>query len=83
MNQIKPLLFFTCLTLLFESLCRWQRSIPALPMREAVAATVHLFIFNPLNGKSLAKLFRVHPFVEDRVARLKILPGQRAFTVAA
>jgi heat shock protein HtpX len=40
-----------------------------LPMR-AEPATAHLFIVNPLSGRSLANLFSTHPPLEERIARL-------------
>ena len=40
------------------------------PMRDADNATAHLFIVNPLGGKSLSSLFSTHPPIEDRIARL-------------
>jgi heat shock protein HtpX len=41
-----------------------------LPM-DASPQTAHLFIVNPLTGKSLAGLFRTHPPIEERVRRLR------------
>jgi heat shock protein HtpX len=38
---------------------------------EANPSTAHLFIVNPLSGKGMASLFRTHPPVEERVARLQ------------
>ena len=43
-----------------------------VPM-EANAATAHLFIVNPLSGRSLGALFSTHPPVEKRIARLREL----------
>jgi heat shock protein HtpX len=40
-----------------------------LPMR-ADPATAHLFIVNPLSGRSIANLFSTHPPLEERIARL-------------
>jgi heat shock protein HtpX len=34
-------------------------------------ATAHLFIVNPLSGRSLATLFSTHPPIEERVQRLR------------
>jgi heat shock protein HtpX len=36
-------------------------------------ATAHLFIINPLRGKSVASLFSTHPPVTERVSRLKAM----------
>ncbi|GAB6094096.1 zinc metalloprotease HtpX [Desulfatiferula olefinivorans] len=41
-----------------------------IPM-QAEAATAHMFITNPLSGRSLAGLFSTHPPIEERVARLR------------
>jgi heat shock protein HtpX len=41
-----------------------------LPMR-ASAETAHMFIVNPLSGKSLMNLFSTHPPLADRIARLR------------
>lgn len=41
-----------------------------LPM-DAAPATAHMFIVNPLSGKSLMGLFSTHPPLEDRIARLR------------
>jgi heat shock protein HtpX len=38
--------------------------------------TAHLFIVNPLFGRSLMQLFSTHPSLEDRVARLYKLAGR-------
>jgi heat shock protein HtpX len=40
-----------------------------LPMR-ADPSTAHMFIVNPLSGRSLANLFSTHPPLEERIARL-------------
>ncbi|MBI9084000.1 MAG: zinc metalloprotease HtpX [Desulfobacterales bacterium] len=41
-----------------------------LPM-DAEPATAHMFIVNPLSGKSLMGLFSTHPPLEERIARLR------------
>jgi heat shock protein HtpX len=41
-----------------------------LPM-QASPQTAHMFIVNPLSGKSLMSLFSTHPPLEDRIARLR------------
>ncbi|MCU0584449.1 MAG: zinc metalloprotease HtpX [Desulfobacterales bacterium] len=45
-----------------------------LPM-EANPSTAHMFIVNPLSGRSLMSLFSTHPPIEERIARLR---GQRS-----
>jgi heat shock protein HtpX len=41
-----------------------------LPM-QASPATAHMFIVNPLSGRSLMNLFSTHPPLEERIARLR------------
>ncbi|MFO7709397.1 MAG: zinc metalloprotease HtpX [Desulfobacterales bacterium] len=41
-----------------------------LPM-EASPATAHMFIVNPLSGRSLMSLFSTHPPLEERISRLR------------
>jgi heat shock protein HtpX len=41
-----------------------------IPMK-AEPATAHMFIVNPLSGKSFTKLFSTHPPMEERIARLE------------
>jgi len=48
-----------------------------LPMN-ASPATAHMFIVNPLSGRSLMSLFSTHPPLEERIARLR---GQRFNTI--
>jgi heat shock protein HtpX len=44
---------------------------------EANPATAHLFIVNPLHGRSMDNLFSTHPNTQNRIAALKSLAGQR------
>lgn len=46
-------------------------------------ATAHLFIVNPLSGKSLAGLFSTHPNMEERISRLRAMAGAGASMPAA
>jgi heat shock protein HtpX len=48
-----------------------------LPL-DASPQTSHLFIVNPLSGRSFAKLFSTHPPLEERIARLEAMAGARA-----
>ena len=50
----------------------------ANPVAERNPATAHLFIVNPLSGRSMASLFSTHPTTADRVARLRALAGGAA-----
>ena len=38
---------------------------------DASPQTAHMFIVNPLTGRSVARLFTTHPPVEERIARLR------------
>ena len=40
--------------------------------------TAHLFMVDPLSGRSLMQLFSTHPPLEERIARLQAMAGQRA-----
>jgi heat shock protein HtpX len=42
----------------------------AIPM-DANPSTAHMFIVNPLTGRSLMNLFSTHPPIEERIARLR------------
>ncbi len=42
-----------------------------IPMVEAKPATAHMFIVNPLSGRSLVNLFSTHPPIEERIRRLR------------
>ena len=42
-----------------------------LPMPNANPQTAHMFIVNPLSGKTLAKLFSTHPPMEERIKKLE------------
>ena len=47
-----------------------SKASKAIPM-DANPSTAHMFIVNPLTGKSLMNLFSTHPPIEERVARLR------------
>ncbi len=46
-------------------------------MKSATKATAHLYISNPFRGKGMAKLFMTHPPVEERIAALMGMKGER------
>lgn len=50
-----------------EKLSRASQTIPM----EASPSTAHMFIVNPLTGRSLMNLFSTHPPIEERIARLR------------
>jgi heat shock protein HtpX len=58
---------------LISALRKLQSASERIPMRAAGPATAHLFIVNPLSGRSLAGLFSTHPPVEQRIERLMAL----------
>ncbi len=59
---------------LANALVKLSRAAQVAPM-DANPSTAHLFIVNPLTGKSLMSLFSTHPPIEDRVARLRTMSG--------
>lgn len=50
-----------------EKLSRASQTIPM----DANPSTAHMFIVNPLTGRSLMNLFSTHPPIEERIARLQ------------
>jgi heat shock protein HtpX len=48
-----------------------QTASKRIPMEEVKPATAHMFIVNPLSGRSLLNLFSTHPPIEERIARLR------------
>ena len=50
-----------------EKLGAYSRQIPMA----ANPSTAHMFIVNPLSGKSLQNLFSTHPPMEERISRLR------------
>ena len=57
---------------LAKALEKLQMAQQVVPM-DATPATAHLFIVNPLSGRSFATLFSTHPPLEDRIARLRAM----------
>ena len=55
---------------LANALDKLSRASEAIPM-QANPSTAHMFIVNPLTGRSLMHLFSTHPPIEERIARLK------------
>lgn len=63
---------------LANALNKLTQANKVLPMANAGTSSAHMFIVNPLSGRSLAKLFSTHPPIEERVERLKeIAAGKR------
>ncbi|MFH1596022.1 MAG: zinc metalloprotease HtpX [Pseudomonadota bacterium] len=57
---------------LARALEKLAMGVERAPMN-ASPATAHMFIVNPLSGRSLMKLFSTHPPIEERVARLRAM----------
>ncbi len=57
---------------LASALRKLQWASERVPL-QANPATSHLFIVNPLSGKSMMKLFSTHPPLEERIARLEAM----------
>jgi heat shock protein HtpX len=55
---------------LASALEKLSRASLAIPM-DAKPSTAHMFIVNPLTGRSLMNLFSTHPPIEERIARLR------------
>jgi heat shock protein HtpX len=55
---------------LASALAKLGQATKVIPM-DANPATAHLFIVNPLSGRSFANLFATHPPLEERIARLQ------------
>jgi heat shock protein HtpX len=54
---------------LAHALEKLGKATQRIPM-EANPSTAHMFIVNPLSGRSMMKLFSTHPPLEDRIRRL-------------
>jgi heat shock protein HtpX len=57
---------------LAHALRRLETAKQEIPMK-ATPATAHMFIVNPLSGKSLMNMFSTHPPTEERIARLEAM----------
>jgi len=57
---------------LARALEKLSMGVERAPMN-ASPATAHMFIVNPLTGRSLMNLFSTHPPIEERVARLRAM----------
>lgn len=63
---------------LANALNKLNQANKMLPMANAGTSSAHMFIVNPLSGKSMMKLFSTHPPIEERIERLKeIAAGRR------
>jgi heat shock protein HtpX len=57
---------------LARALEKLEMGTQRVPM-DASPATAHMFIVNPLTGRSLMNLFSTHPPIEERIARLRAM----------
>ncbi|MHB8905121.1 MAG: zinc metalloprotease HtpX [Melioribacteraceae bacterium] len=62
---------------LASALNKLERGNELIPMTNAGTSSAHMFIVNPLSGKSLMKLFSTHPPIEDRIKRLQEIDAGR------
>ncbi len=62
---------------LASALNKLQRGNEMIPMANAGTSSAHMFIVNPLSGKSLMKLFSTHPPIEERIQRLQEIANGR------
>lgn len=62
---------------LASALNKLSRANEMIPMTNAGTSSAHMFIVNPLSGKSFTKLFSTHPPIEERVARLEEMASGR------
>jgi len=58
---------------LASALTKISGGVQHVPMDNPNAATAHMFIMNPLSGKSMMSLFSTHPPVEERIKRLQAI----------
>ena len=58
---------------LASALEKLEMGVQQRPMKVAEGAS-HLFIVNPLSGRSMANLFSTHPPIAERVRRLREMP---------
>jgi heat shock protein HtpX len=56
---------------LARALEKLEMASQRIPMENAQPATAHMFIVNPLSGRSFASLFSTHPPIEERIRRLR------------
>jgi heat shock protein HtpX len=66
---------------LASALRKLERATQVIPAQTAQPAFAHLYIVNPLGGRTLSGLFSTHPSVEERIRRLEAMAGgMRAYS---
>jgi len=65
---------------LASALAKLDKAASAIDNQSAEAnpATAHMFIINPLHGRSIDNLFSTHPNTESRIRELRILARKQA-----
>src|ERR1700704_4842870 len=58
---------------LASALRKLQQASQVVPAQTGSPAFAHLYIVNPLSGRTLAGVFRTHPPVEERIRRLEAM----------
>ena len=61
---------------LARALEKLEMTSQRIPMENAQPTTAHMFIVNPLTGKSLANLFSTHPPIAERIRRLRAMQAR-------
>jgi heat shock protein HtpX len=61
---------------LASALRKLERATQVIPSRTAQPAFAHLYLVNPLSGRSFSTLFSTHPPLEERIRRLQALAAQ-------
>jgi heat shock protein HtpX len=62
---------------LASALNKLSRAKELIPMTNAGTSSAHMFIINPLSGKSISRLFSTHPPIEERIVRLQEIANGR------
>lgn len=65
---------------LADALAKLQSANQRQPMHSAKPQSAHLFIVNPLSGKSMANLFSTHPPIDHRIDRLRAMGGGSGYS---
>lgn len=62
---------------LASALNKLSEASKIVPMKNAGTSSAHMFIVNPLSGKSFTKMFSTHPPMEERIKRLQEIANGR------
>ena len=64
---------------LANALRKLQRATQVVPSQTAQPAFAHLYLVNPLSGRTFANLFSTHPPLEERIRRLEAMAADRGW----